>query len=190
MKQLKDEYNSNTHFTLLTSGALIERKGIDLTIKIVELLNKESENTYQLLVLGDGPLKKSLHEWSRELPINFLGFKQKEEIPYYFCIADAFLFCSRYDGWGLVINEAISAGLPCLVNKDVGSSELIENHVNGFICDNENLLSYVNAIEMLCKDKALIESIRTNNLQLSDQICSVSMADQLNQFLRENFNNS
>ncbi len=190
LKQLKDEYNSNTHFTLLTSGALIERKGIDLTIKIMELLNKELENTFQLLILGDGPLKQSLQECSKELPINFLGFKQKEEIPYYFCIADVFLFCSRYDGWGLVINEAISAGLPCLVNKDVGSSELIENYVNGFICDNQNLLSYVNAIEMLCKDKALIKSIRTNNLQLSDQICSVSMAAQLNQFLRENFNNN
>lgn len=190
LKQLKDEYNSNTHFTLLTSGALIERKGIDLTIKIMELLNKELENTFQLLVLGDGPLKQSLQEWSRELPIYFLGFKQKEEIPYYFRIADVFLFCSRYDGWGLVINEAISAGLPCLVNKDVGSSELIVNYVNGFICDNQNLLSYVNAIEMLYKDKALKESIRTKNLQLSDQVCSISMATKLNQFFIENFNNN
>jgi len=101
-----------------------------------------------------------------------------------------FLFCSRYDGWGLVINEAISAGLPCLVNKDVGSSELIENYVNGFICDNQNLLSYVNAIEMLCNDKILVDSIQTNNLQLSEQICSASMAYKLNQFLRENFNNN
>jgi len=190
LKQLKDEYNSNTHFTLLTSGALIERKGIDLTIKIMEHLNKERVCNIQLLILGDGPLKQSLQEWSKVLPIHFLGFKQKEEIPYYFGIADVFLFCSRYDGWGLVINEAISAGLPCLVNKDVGSSELIENYVNGFICDNQNLLSYVNAIEMLCNDKILVDSIQTNNLQLSEQICSASMAYKLNQFLRENFNNN
>ncbi|HRI33772.1 MAG TPA: glycosyltransferase, partial [Saprospiraceae bacterium] len=91
------------------------------------------------------------------------------------------------DGWGLVINEAISAGLPCLVNKDVGSSELIENYVNGFICDNQNLLSYVNAIKLLCKDKTLIESIRTNNLQLSEQMCSASMATKLYQFFNEKF---
>lgn len=187
LKQLKDKYNTNTHFTLLTSGALIERKGIDFTIKIMELLTKEHINNIQLLVLGDGPLKYSLQELVKELPIYFLGFKQKEEIPYYFGIADVFLFCSRYDGWGLVINEAISAGLPCLVNKDVGSSELIENYVNGFICDNQNLLSYVNAIKLLCKDKTLIESIRTNNLQLSEQMCSASMATKLYQFFNEKF---
>lgn len=189
LKQLKDKYNTNTHFTLLTSGALIERKGIDFTIKIMELLTKEHINNIQLLVLGDGPLKYSLQEIVKELPIYFLGFKQKEEIPYYFGIADVFLFCSRYDGWGLVINEAISAGLPCLVNKDVGSSELIENYVNGFICDNQNLLSYVNAIKLLCKDKTLIESIRTNNLQLSEQMCSASMATKLYQFFNEKFKN-
>ena len=189
LKQLKDKYNTNTHFTLLTSGALIERKGIDFTIKIMELLTKEHINNIQLLVLGDGPLKYSLQELVKELPIYFLGFKQKEEIPYYFGIADVFLFCSRYDGWGLVINEAISAGLPCLVNKDVGSSELIENYVNGFICDNQNLLSYVNVIKLLCKDKTLIESIRTNNLQLSEQMCSASMATKLYQFFNEKFKN-
>ncbi len=189
LKQLKDKYNTNTHFTLLTSGALIERKGIDFTIKIMELLTKEHINNIQLLVLGDGPLKYSLQELVKELPIYFLGFKQKEEIPYYFGIADVFLFCSRYDGWGLVINEAISAGLPCLVNKDVGSSELIENYVNGFICDNQNLLSYVNAIKLLCKDKTLIESIRTNNLQLSEQMCSASMATKLYLFFNEKFKN-
>jgi glycosyltransferase involved in cell wall biosynthesis len=172
---------------LLTSGALIERKGIDFAIKIIELARNSISENIQLLILGEGPLKKSLQHLAKEQSVYLLGFKQKDEIPYYFNISDVFLFCSRYDGWGLVINEAISTGLPCLVSKDVGSSELIVNHANGFVCDNACLQTYVDAIKLLYNDRILLKSISQNNQQLADTINSAAMAIKLNLFLQNNF---
>lgn len=185
--EFNDVYKTHSRFTLLTSGALIERKGIDFAIKIIELARNSISENIQLLILGEGPLKKSLQHLAKEQSVYLLGFKQKDEIPYYFNISDLFLFCSRYDGWGLVINEAISTGLPCLVSKDVGSSELIVNHANGFVCENACLQTYVDAIKLLYNDRILLKSISQNNQQLADTINSAAMAIKLNLFLQNNF---
>src|SRR5262249_3117283 len=65
--------------------------------------------------------------------IYFLGFKQPAELPLIFAAADIFVLPSRHDGWGVVVNEALGAGLPMIVSDRVGACDLVEDGAKGLI---------------------------------------------------------
>jgi glycosyltransferase involved in cell wall biosynthesis len=61
------------------------------------------------------------------------GFKQYHELPAYYGLADAFVHASRVEPWGLVVNEAMAAGLPVVVSRQCGcASTLVQDGGNGF----------------------------------------------------------
>jgi glycosyltransferase involved in cell wall biosynthesis len=66
----------------------------------------------------------------------FYGFRQIDENPIFYALADAFVLPSIYEEWGLVVNEAMACGVPVLVSNTVGSAEdLVAEGVNGFCFD-------------------------------------------------------
>jgi glycosyltransferase involved in cell wall biosynthesis len=63
----------------------------------------------------------------------FAGFRQVEELPFFYAGAGAFIHPALSEPWGLVINEAMASGLPILSSKNVGAAEeLVQEGVNGF----------------------------------------------------------
>src|SRR5262249_2927555 len=71
----------------------------------------ESKALWDLVLLGDGPLKTDLCRLISDLRLNehvhLPGFKQYEELPVYYGLAKAFVHVSTIEQWGLVVNEAI-----------------------------------------------------------------------------------
>ena len=64
--------------------------------------------------------------------IAYEGFQPPEELPRFFAQADVFVLPSRYDGWGVVVNQALGAGLPILCSDQVGAGrDLVRDEVNG-----------------------------------------------------------
>ena len=64
--------------------------------------------------------------------IEYAGFQPPEELPRLFARADVFILPSRYDGWGVVVNQAIGAGLPVICSDAAGAGhDLVEPGVNG-----------------------------------------------------------
>ena len=120
---------------VLFSGQLIERKGVDLLIgAFVQISDQVPE--LQLQLLGTGPGLNTLMEMiPSELRdrIHFLGFQQSPALPEIFAAADIFVLPSRHDGWGVVVNEALGAGLPIVVSDRVGARDLVGHGCNGFI---------------------------------------------------------
>lgn len=72
-----------------------------------------------------------------QLPTVYLpGFKQYDELPSWYHRASAFVHVSTTEQWGLVVNEAMAAGLPVLVSKRCGCApDLVQEGVNGFTFD-------------------------------------------------------
>jgi len=92
---------------------------------------------WSLVVAGSGPLDGALKVQARTAGvgdrIRFPGFLQYQELPAYYGLAEAFVLPSSSDQWGLVVNEAMAAGLPVLVSSRCGcSADLVHEGENGF----------------------------------------------------------
>jgi glycosyltransferase involved in cell wall biosynthesis len=120
-------------FVLMTCGYLIQRKRIDL---IIDAIARQPEISRPLLlIVGNGELAHELRDRAKRsgVPAHFAGFKLGQELAAYYLAADGFVLASSDDPWGLVINEAMSVGLPVLVSDACGASlDLVRDGVNGF----------------------------------------------------------
>jgi len=98
---------------------------------------------WNLQLVGSGSLEPSIRAQIESLPdpgrVQLLAFSQLGELGQLYGQASAFVLASNSDQWGLVVNEAIAAGLPCLVSTACGCVvDLIEHGVNGWCFDPSN----------------------------------------------------
>lgn len=118
------------------SGKLIPRKGIGDLVDAVATLQAEGLPV-GLLIIGEGPdrsvLQRRVESQAVTLTV-FAGFKNQSELaPCYTCL-DIFVLPSRFDPWGLVLNEAMLFGLPVLASTKVGAGvDLIQHGKNGYL---------------------------------------------------------
>jgi len=95
---------------------------------------------WRLLIVGDGPSRAELEILARDLGVAqgvvFGGLRGYEDLPAIYGLARAFVHASTTEQWGLVVNEAMAAGLPVLVSQRCGCSpELVDPGRNGFTFD-------------------------------------------------------
>jgi glycosyltransferase involved in cell wall biosynthesis len=133
----------------LASARFIEKKNLSRLIRayaeyrrVSEVRSQKSEisrnKAWDLVLLGDGPLKSDLCHLISDLCLNghvhLPGFKQYDELAVYYALANAFVHASTTEQWGLVVNEAIASGLPVIVSNRCGCvPELVRD--NGFTFD-------------------------------------------------------
>jgi glycosyltransferase involved in cell wall biosynthesis len=135
---------------LLCCGYLIPRKRIDLVIEAIGQL-AEGERP-MLLIVGSGPEETALRDMAARLavPTHFAGFRQGQELAEHYFAADGLVLASNDDPWGLVVNEAMSAGLPVLVSDACGAAlDLVRDSENGFVFDWRSADSLAQAIGKL-----------------------------------------
>jgi peptidoglycan/xylan/chitin deacetylase (PgdA/CDA1 family) len=121
------------HF--LTSCQMIQRKGLDCLLRACETLPKTG---WRLTLAGDGPLRQMLENGFSELiergRVRFIGAIPYQNRASIFAGRHVFVFPSRWDGWGMVVPEALAAGLPVVSSDRVMSAhEFIRDGENGFI---------------------------------------------------------
>jgi hypothetical protein len=103
----------------------------------------QGNEAWNLVLCGDGELRLQLEKQVDELSIreyvHLPGFLQQEQILPYFAHAKCFIHASIQEQWGLVVNEAMAAGLPVIVSNRCGCFEdLVIEGVNGFGFNPEN----------------------------------------------------
>ncbi|MFD2573459.1 glycosyltransferase family 4 protein [Spirosoma soli] len=165
-------------FTLLSAGSLIPRKGMDTVIRAVKGLTGQGYEHLRLQIVGEGIERTELQRLiGNDNRIELVGFKEGEELINHFRRADTFVFASRYDGWGVVINEAIAAGLPIISSETVGATrQWVQPGVNGFTCPPDDVDGFRNAIRQLVNEPTLRQQQATFNQQLSQQTSSEQYA--------------
>ena len=122
--------------TILFCGQMIERKGVDLLLQAFDRLIRAGIQARLLLVGREADLPEMLRSLPTETQqfIHYAGFHDPEYLPQFFEQADLFVLPSRYDGWGVVVNQALGAGLPIICSDAVGASvDLVEPGINGAI---------------------------------------------------------
>jgi glycosyltransferase involved in cell wall biosynthesis len=69
-----------------------------------------------------------------EQRVHFMGPQEPDRV---YPAADAFIYPSRYDAFGMVVTEAMASGVPVVVGRNIGAAELIQDGENGLLCDPE-----------------------------------------------------
>lgn len=122
--------------------------------------NGEEPNPY-LLFVGEGEerafLEQRVHQtgWTS---VRFLGFKNQRELPRYYNLCDVFVLSSEYEPWGLVVNEAMSAGKPVIVSDKVGAAkDLVLDGENGFIIPVGDVRGLADRLRFVTSDAKLRE---------------------------------
>ena len=121
-------------FTFLFCGQMIARKGIDVLLEAFAAVAREHADARLLLVGREAELPSMLKAFPAEIVsrVTYAGFQPPKALPAFFAQADVFVMPSRYDGWGVVVNQAIGAGLPILCSDRAGAGyDLVEPEVNG-----------------------------------------------------------
>jgi len=113
------------HPRILVVGQLIGRKGLDLLLDSIEVLQKQNFSL-SLILVGDGPERNRVLARAgaiRGLSVKHLGHVPTEEMPGIYRACDLLVFPTLEDVWGLVVNEAILCGLPVLASTYAGCAE-------------------------------------------------------------------
>ncbi|MBB4634509.1 glycosyltransferase family 4 protein [Longimicrobium terrae] len=112
---------------VLYAGQMIGRKRVDTLLRALA----EAPDVVALLA-GEGPDRAALQALARELGVEdrvrFLGFVQPAELPRAFAAADGFVLPSEWEGWGVVVPEAMAAGLPVLASERVNAALDLVHH--------------------------------------------------------------
>lgn len=103
-----------------------------------------------LVIVGDGEERATLEGLAAETgfkSIRFCGFRNQSELPVFFDIATVFVLPSRYEPWGLIVNEVMNAARAVIVSDDVGSqADLITDGVEGCVFPVGNIDALTNAL--------------------------------------------
>lgn len=124
---------SDRPYDLMFSGQFIELKMPQFFCNVARLV-KARRGTLRVLMLGDGPLLQQTQQQLTELGIDYEcpGYLSQEELPDRYASAKLFLFPTRQECWGVVVNEACAAGTPVITCENSAvDGELVVDGVNG-----------------------------------------------------------
>jgi glycosyltransferase involved in cell wall biosynthesis len=163
---IRKKFNKNS-FKCLFVGRVDCVKGVQYLLDTVSKIPYKLE----LSIVGEDfvDIKTHIQKYNLEQKISYLGVKESLELGRIYLDHDLFLFPSLFDGYGMVINEALSYGLPCIVSKSVGASNLIINFENGIVLDDLTVDCMVDAINWFNKridnfDHFIFNSLATAKL--------------------------
>jgi glycosyltransferase involved in cell wall biosynthesis len=133
---------------ILHAGRLDADKGVDKVIRAAAPAILKSEA--HLLVVGDGSQKSRLLHLCRELDVekkvHFTGFIHPSTMPEVYNLADIFVTASEIETQGIVLLEAAASGLPIVAVNATCISEIVHDHVNGFLIKPNDIQSFSDAI--------------------------------------------
>lgn len=114
---------------LLASARFIEKKNLPTLIEAYSIARQGAGNVPDLVILGDGAGRGHLESMVADLGltnnVHLPGFRGYDVLPVYYGLADAFCHVSTSEQWGLVVNEAMAAGLPVIVSQRCGVARTI-----------------------------------------------------------------
>jgi glycosyltransferase involved in cell wall biosynthesis len=176
----------------LASARFIEKKNLPRLLRAYALYHRKVESResrvegidsgfrsqgsslpdpFDLVLLGDGAQRSELEKLRSELGladcVQMPGFKQYEELPFYYAHAGAFIHASTTEQWGLVVNEAMASGLPVLVSNRCGcAADLVKDGENGWTFDPIDEVQIADLMLRISSDEDALERMGSRSRKI------------------------
>lgn len=130
--KLREIYKIKEQKVVIAVGQFIKRKGFDILIKSLAKINDVSIGCY---IIGGEPPREYLNlvQSLRLTNVYFLPFQNRKTLSEYYQLSDVFVLPTREDIWGLVVNEAMSNGLPVITTDKCNAGLAMVSDENGAI---------------------------------------------------------
>lgn len=162
-----DSYNIvKEKLVLLFAGNAIKRKGLDILIKSLEMLNKDELDKIFLIICSDGPeINKSklkiISLFSQNKSFKFFKKVSQKNLNIFYNLADAFIFPSRAEPLGLVGIESLAAGTP-VIGSNIGGIREYINEYNGILFNPNKPDELATILKKLIKNPKIIDSLSSS----------------------------
>jgi phosphatidylinositol alpha-1,6-mannosyltransferase len=166
------KYDLENKKVVLSVGRLVERKGVDMTIRALkDVVERVPNVTYA--VVGTGPFSARLEEIARQEGMSnylrFCGRVKPEELAMFYNACDCLIMASRtldkkgdVEGYGIVYLEANACQKPVIGGRDGGMSEAIEEGKTGLLVNSSCPKDIAQALIRLLTDKEYAEILGRN----------------------------
>lgn len=146
---------------VLSVGRLIELKAPEILLRATARATEALEQPLHLTIAGEGPLEEPLRRAADALGlrVTFAGHAEGGSLLELYAAADVFALLSRREPWAVVVNEAMSFGLPLVLTNAVGAAaDLLEPGRNGLLVPADDVEAAADAIARLARDPGLRRS--------------------------------
>ncbi len=149
---------------IILISRMVAMKQLD---KLIETYSKSDlpDKEIHLVILGDGEEKNHLQELILEFQmskfVHLLGFKENTSC--YLKNAKFLVLTSQYEGFPMVVVEALNAGIPVIsFDCETGPSEMIVNEKNGLLVENQDFEAFQKAMNTMIENEVLYQSCKEN----------------------------
>ncbi len=139
---------------IISVGNLIYQKGVDMICDIAKVILSENDE-WSWIILGEGNDRKLLEEKIKEYELeNKLILKGNvSDVENYYINSSIYVMTSRYEGLPMVLLEAKSFALPIIsFDCETGPSEIVNDGINGYLIEPNNIDSMILKINDLIKN--------------------------------------
>ena len=161
-------------FVFVSVSRLVEKKGTDNAIRaFAQVVARHGD--CRLLVVGTGPYRARLEAIAAEMGVDdrvvFAGSVAEDELVEHYQLGDVFVMPNRRlpdgdtEGFGLVFLEANGCGLPAIAGQDGGSTEAVQDGVNGLVVDGRSVEQIAAAMLALREDGGLYARMQVHALE-------------------------
>lgn len=157
----------------LFMGGLEARKNLGFLLDVwAEVVRQRPD--VRLIVAGSGPYLERLQRRAGQLGLEghvlFTGHLPESEKVDYYRAADLLVFPSLMEGFGLVVAEAMSCGLPAIISDRGSLPELLEDGEGGFVCDPTDRGAFVRSVLRLASEPDLRSKLGNANRERVDRM--------------------
>ena len=185
VNHFRKKFFKKKKINFLYVGQMIERKNILNLIEAFKLITSEN---ITLILVGDGQQKNIIKSKIKDdKRIKIRDFKNDKILKSFFMHSDIFVLPSKYDGWGVVITEAMSYNNSIITTSTSGvSKDLIKNNFNGKIV-NPSIKSIKEGMIYYIKNKKLIKKHGNKNKKIISKSKSntINAVKNLEKFLKK-----
>lgn len=150
-----DSHSKLTAKRIISVGRLDWQKGYDMLIDVWQKVNATHPD-WQLHIYGDGPDKERLLQKVNECNLDGFLFIHPSQLPIYekYLESSIYVMSSRYEGFGLVLIEAMTCGLPCVsFDCPYGPADIIRNGEDGFLIESNHIGQMAERINFLIENE-------------------------------------
>lgn len=164
-------------------GRYYDFKGVNELWEAFIQLSNETKHEWELWCLGAGSVTPREHP-----KIKHMGFVQPSALDEIIAQCGVFILPSRFEPWGVVVQEYAASGFPLLLSKEVGANEsFLEEGKNGYLFDKEKVTEIKNAFKKMLSlehDQLIKMGQHSHHLaqKISPEQWSATLEDLVNAF--------